>query len=469
MNRMFKFKLIFVALIFSTNALASWNSAKNIFDSGNRSQKAKRLILALTSDGYYHSAMPLMKEYLITGTKNLDSRIDSAFSKMISVVGVKKFETLPYRFLMRSRSNNTYYIIAKKYLRDKDHARALSFLKKISSSHEIYPYALNMMGTIYSITGKTSFAIDSFRMCTDASNRDMPKSLNRRKLKLNRDYCVVGKARAEFGNRNFTDADLLYLDIPKSSMIWPEILFEEAWNSYYQKNYNRTLGKLVSYKAPVFSYIFNPEIDVLNALSYLKLCLFQDVKSISDNFYSTYLRDAKALRRLIVKNKRRYRHYYELMYRYNQLDRAPNRLIRKIFNNIKREEAYKDLKKQYRSINGELNRLRNKRNSRFKRFILGNLQESVASHKTIQGAYIRSKMIAMYSQLYKAFQGMSYIKLEVLAQRKAKLYSFEEKTDRERGDLKYIKRNEKQYFWDFNGEFWADELGDYVFALKSEC
>ena len=58
--------------------------------------------------------------------------------------------------------------------------------------------------------------------------------------------------------------------------------------------------------------------------------------------------------------------------------------------------------------------------------------------------------------------------LEVLAQKKAKLYSFE-KDNRSRGDIKYIQRNEKQYFWDFNGEFWADELGDYVFALKSEC
>ena len=25
------------------------------------------------------------------------------------------------------------------------------------------------------------------------------------------------------------------------------------------------------------------------------------------------------------------------------------------------------------------------------------------------------------------------------------------------------------YLWTFNGEFWADELGDYVFSLKSEC
>ena len=56
----------------------------------------------------------------------------------------------------------------------------------------------------------------------------------------------------------------------------------------------------------------------------------------------------------------------------------------------------------------------------------------------------------------------------LLAQKKALLYSFDKK-ERSRGDIKYIQRNEKQYFWNFNGEFWADELGDYVFALKSEC
>jgi hypothetical protein len=40
---------------------------------------------------------------------------------------------------------------------------------------------------------------------------------------------------------------------------------------------------------------------------------------------------------------------------------------------------------------------------------------------------------------------------------------------RARGDVAYLRRTDKQYFWTFNGEFWADELGDYVFSLKSEC
>ena len=64
---------------------------------------------------------------------------------------------------------------------------------------------------------------------------------------------------------------------------------------------------------------------------------------------------------------------------------------------------------------------------------------------------------------------MSYIKLEVLARRKESLYSPDTSMNRGRGDIRNLTRTDKQYFWNFNGEFWADELGDYVFSLKSEC
>ena len=63
---------------------------------------------------------------------------------------------------------------------------------------------------------------------------------------------------------------------------------------------------------------------------------------------------------------------------------------------------------------------------------------------------------------------MSYLKLEILSRRKDRLYSGVQDFGK-RGDIAYLQRSQKQYFWNFNGEFWADELGDYVFALKSEC
>jgi len=42
-------------------------------------------------------------------------------------------------------------------------------------------------------------------------------------------------------------------------------------------------------------------------------------------------------------------------------------------------------------------------------------------------------------------------------------------SDRARGHSQNIALKNDQYFWKFNGEFWADELGDYSFGLKSNC
>ena len=218
----------------------------------------------------------------------------------------------------------------------------------------------------------------------------------------------------------------------------------------------------------MFEHVFNPEIEVLNALTYLKLCLFQDAKQISNQFYDRYMGDARKLRNYLRRYKSNTNFYFDLMVRYEQSQASPTPLMKTLFKSVAREEVYRDIKAQIRAAANEYRRIKRKPNSRFKRLVVVNLQEAIQSQKRILGAFIRAKLVSHYAQLYRAFEGMSYIKLEVLAQKKAKLYSFDDKS-RSRGDVKYIQRNEKQYFWDFNGEFWADELGDYVFALKSEC
>jgi hypothetical protein len=40
--------------------------------------------------------------------------------------------------------------------------------------------------------------------------------------------------------------------------------------------------------------------------------------------------------------------------------------------------------------------------------------------------------------------------------------------ERARGN-RIPERRDDQTLWSFNGEFWNDEIGDYVFALESEC
>ena len=452
----------------SANGIASWNMAAKKYSKRLNNTQMRTIIIELVRENYVFSALPWMKEYMIKDTKTLDSRIENALSKIISKAGIKQFETLPLRFLKRSKSDNVRYIIAKKYIAKNKYDEALTYLQRISTRHEIYPFALHMQATIYSILKNTNKSINLFDKCARVSSSELSRDKKSRKLKLNRDYCIVGKARANYSSRNFNASDLLYLDIPKSSAIWPEILFEEAWNSYYQKNYNRTLGKLVSYKAPVFSHMFNPEIDVLRGLTYLKMCLYGDSKKVVNEFYSNYLKDAKDLRRYLLRKKNQINHFYNSMVIFEKRKESRSELHAKLLASIEREEVFLDLKRQLLSAASEYDRIRRKSRTRFKRAVVLNIQEYILTQKRIIGAFVKKRLIYHYATLFKAFEGMSYINLEVLAQKKAKLYSFD-KEDRARGNIKYIERNEKQYFWDFNGEFWADELGDYVFALKSEC
>ena len=119
----------------------------------------------------------------------------------------------------------------------------------------------------------------------------------------------------------------------------------------------------------------------------------------------------------------------------------------------------------------ELEKLNSIKPSQFKDFLKRNIRESLILQRDLIGAYVRKNIDLYFKLISKNLIDMSYIKLEVLSRLRKEILNDEKSLflERKRGDIKYLKRNEKQYFWTFNHEFWADELGDYVFALKSEC
>ena len=147
----------------------------------------------------------------------------------------------------------------------------------------------------------------------------------------------------------------------------------------------------------------------------------------------------------------------------------PVRLIENILKSVSKDAAYLEMKSALLMSIVEYKKLEKQQESRMNVDLVKNIRTVVDEYRVMIGAYVRSSLVSKYAELYSAFQDMSYIKLEVLAQRKEKLYNSELNQDKKRGDVKYIEKNNKQYFWTFNGEFWADELGDYVFALRSEC
>lgn len=463
---------LFISIFLHTLAEASIDSAARIYASGDKA-KYPRLVNELMDEGMYFSAAPFMKEYLASINRINDAEVDRIIDRLISEVGVKQFEVFPNSILEKSNAPVIRYILAKKAFRAAKYADVARHLsREIEDWNPVKPYALLLEASTYAVTKKEENAIKVFKECAQVAGEHISKEkdVNRlRQLKITRDYCVVGISRSQFSLTKFEDAYSSYLDLQKSSHIWPEILFEEAWNSFYLRDYNRTLGKLVTYKAPVFNYIFNPEIDVLRALTYMELCLWNDTSKVVEEFYSRYEKDYEAYRKFVTSLGKDYKQYHQLVKDLSEGKNFTGELLTRALKSIARDPSYIELYSSFNQGKEEIDRMKKMGGSSFRSVLNENLKESMTLQRNIIGSYVRGQMQLFGAQMLKAFEDMSYIKLEVLSKKKNELYGNLDSSVLKRGDIANLKRTDKQYFWTFNGEFWADELGDYVFSLKSEC
>ena len=119
-------------------------------------------------------------------------------------------------------------------------------------------------------------------------------------------------------------------------------------------------------------------------------------------------------------------------------------------------------------IKEEIRLVRSIKNRSLRSKLARNLKQVYLDQIRIIGNYSQRILRRQEQVLEKSMVGMSYINLEII--KKLKKEFFEGTGDSKKiGDIKNLKRDSGQYLWDFNGEFWADELGDYVFSLKSSC
>ena len=468
------YTLVLTSILYLNYANASVNTARKLFQAGDKS-KYPAIAGELVKEKMFFAATPFIKEYLVNTTKINDNAIDNVLDEIITAVGVKQFEVLPSNILEKSNAPTIRYILAKKLFRAGKYDSAIKILeKRIEDWHPVKPFALLLEASSYAVSRREEKAGVAFRECVDISEQQIKKEENKdrlRQLKITRDYCIVGVPRSQFAIQKFDLAYSTYLDLPKSSHIWPEILFEEAWNSFYLKDYNRTLGKLVTYKAPILNYIFNPEVEVLKALSYMELCLWDDSKKVVEDFYTKFENATSSYRKFIDSLGKDYRQYYLLVKDRESGKYADNVILSSALSSIGRDPAYLELFNSFNDGRDEIERLKNFPNDNFKIMMNENLRESLNLQRNLIGSYIRGQLQLYAAQVVRAFEDMSYIKLEVLSKRKTELYdnTTSRDSDRKRGNITHLQRTDKQYFWTFNGEFWADELGDYVFSLKSEC
>ena len=454
--------------------------------------------LGLIRAGLYHSASYFFIQTLATKNQESIRRVLTRSQDLIEHVGLDLLREHLVTFTSLddydSANKSTYlYAMGKKELLRGNEREAIRYLDQVAPSSSLRPYALMMKGTAHAIIGADNQALDDFRDCTKLADAAVDRLESKDSTSGNRWLkqmqkqaedlairCIAGEARTLYQMKRYQDADRVYGRIPKQSFVWTDILFEQAWNAFALSEYNRTLGKLVTYRSPALGFVFNSEIDVLAAQSYLALCLYEDANKVINDFNREYGKVGVEVKRFLESNKRGLVPYYNLgsrvlkekLHSKDDFNRLLNRFVRgSYFQNLVQSE--KEIMTEWDAIR-KFDSMQSGVSHNLSEGFPGFLQQVLSwRRKTIEllgGAYVKNSLLDYYSQLLSDFEKMSFIKLEMLRRAKEKLISAGKKDEdeRSRGSVEPSRRGD-QYYWSFNGEFWSDEIGDYVFGLESEC
>jgi len=401
------------------------------------------------------------------------------------------------------RAKNAYYLVfAKERLLKGDYAGAVESASRVTRDHPLYPVALQIRATAEVMLNRRDAALLDFAECeknaderTDLESgtieaelaKEQPTKLMERWNALKKDSardlrarCIAGQARTLYEMNRFEEADRMYDQIPKASFVWTDTLFEHAWNSYALEEYNRTLGKLVSYKSPALQFVFNTETDVLMAQSYAALCLYDDAGKVIDEFSKQYGNVAKEIKRFVESNPVDMRPYYVLGKNALNAKLHTNRMMYRFMNRFVRSPYFSTLslsedravaeKIAIQRMDASRPSTRTGMGSGFPGFLNLVLNWRIRTIQLMGGIFVRNSMIDYHQIMISDFEKMQFMKIDILSHQKEKLLNPAQAnaSERSRGNRIPVRRDD-QYLWSFNGEFWNDEIGDYVFALESEC
>lgn len=468
-----KLALTLSLFIISTNAFSTAKEAFEIYKKDHSKYKNKNIAHELIDGKFYFSSISYLNKYL-DEVSEIDPEIEKDIELLVQKTGTMAVLNLEESKLQKFNIPSVALILGTRLFNQEKYDRAYEELSKIPDGHQFSLEATLIRGTIKNLDRKYIEANNHYQSCI-AKARKLEDDAKDEKLKRYYTYmketCIIRTARTKIEEKKYDEALDIYQQIDKRSYKWPYILMDKAWASYYLKDYNRTLGLTVTYKSPLLDSYFFPEAEVLTSLAYYNLCQWDDALKVVDHFYDDYQPKAEALKNLIGQNKESQTYFLDLYYADTNTRSNLNPFIRNLITQTRKQVKFNLDLTSLKAAKSELaliKKLKNKND--LTEEMENNLDLTIEFISKKINFYIKKEIFTFVNEIHKHSYSMFNLKLELLAKKREEIYTANENKDnRSRGSDNNIHRKMDQYFFDFNGSFWADELGDYSFGLESKC
>lgn len=282
-----------------------------------------------------------------------------------------------------------------------------------------------------------------------------------------RNLAALNVARAYYSTGDYAQAITWYAKVERPSPYWLDTQFERAWAHFRGNDMNGALAMLFNHDAPFFEDDFHPEADLLRAYALFMMCKFPQASKEMDAFVSRYtaMRDELAA----VSTAPADAYADAAAFRRGE----PSRLPAYVLGPFAHEERFGDAIRAIERADREAEQaaaLPGRAGALARQLIVEQRDE----RRTVEGQRVLDRVAAARAELDGMLSGIEITRLDLL-NLETQMYERAAATgvldygDRV-GKLRDLRKRKKGFrVWPWQGEYWADELGWFVFDARPDC
>ena len=297
------------------------------------------------------------------------------------------------------------------------------------------------------------------------------------KVKL-RSELWLNLARVYYETSKFDLSIQAYRNVEKSTPFYSDALFEQSWALFMGGYPNHALGSLYSLTSPWYSSRYKPEADMLESLIYFWLCDYNASRISLAKFISRHQSTIKGLDDFLEKKTTSAKDAWEIFENFTTgvssdsigIDR--NLLAEAIF-----QESLVPFREHLAGLYDEKKKLQIKGVNRSKSIenVAKVLDAQIEISKILLGEQLLRELKVLHKDFVRLREHAELLYVELLTSEKDKLLGKELYKDSKITDASAKKPGvwnigvKQTWAASDKDEFWADEIGFYVFKEKSMC
>ncbi|MCA9543061.1 MAG: hypothetical protein KC613_01690 [Myxococcales bacterium] len=286
---------------------------------------------------------------------------------------------------------------------------------------------------------------------------------------------VLSMARVFYSTGQFNKAVKYYDQIPLDSTLWLDALFEASWTFFRMNNHEKALGNLHTLNSPFFSDEYVPEGPILKAVIFYSNCNYDRTRETINEFRLTY----EPLRDEIRQYLDQYAEptaFYQFLGRLQDEGAALSPRVQQILNAAFQDKALKRINGYIRELDREVALIRKSKSTWAQSQLASTIIQETELIKSLAvdeaGRLAKQRLQRVVDELNDLISQSLKIEFEVASAEKGILQNRLQGAgfvNRPTGDADPYAVDDEHIYWPFSGEYWRDELGYYLYTIKSEC